>query len=311
MDARLAAVIQQASNEAPQFGASLFPATVPGRVLHIDADYLAYYASGNDECEPGRARQNAFDRIEQTRLRCGAESVVAHLSASGCTKAHRFIIATVKAYQGQRNASRKPKNWAYLREVLETYEGPKFKTKVWVTREADDGIAYCAHQGNAVISTRDKDMRMLPGLHINWMDYTLTEVPPGAYDVIGVDGLQYGAKWYWLQLLQGDTADNIPGLPRLFGQTCGDKRAEKYLAGTTGIEDAYDRVQAAYEDHYGALWADALIEQAGLLWLRTDAQASLRNIEEAFPIDSRISAAVDRLEERVTTRLNELKQITG
>jgi DNA polymerase-1 len=143
------------------------------------------------------------------------------------------------------------------------------------------------------------------------MDYTLTEVPPGAYDVIGVDGLQYGAKWYWLQLLQGDTADNIPGLPRLFGQTCGDKRAEKYLAGTTGIEDAYDRVQAAYEDHYGALWADALIEQAGLLWLRTDAQASLRNIEEAFPIDSRISAAVDRLEERVTTRLNELKQITG
>jgi DNA polymerase-1 len=311
MNSALAAVIEQAAQEAPQFGASLFPATVPGRVLHLDADYLAYYASGNDECEPGRARQNAFDRIEQTRLRCGAESVVAHLSASGCTKAHRFIIATVKAYQGQRNASRKPKNWAYLREVLETYEGPKFKPKVWVTREADDGIAYCAHQGSAVISTRDKDMRMLPGLHINWMDYTLTEVPPGAYDVIGVDGLQYGAKWFYLQLLQGDTADNIPGLPKLFGKLCGDKTAEKYLAGTTCIEDAYDRVQAAYEDHYGAPWADALIEQAGLLWLRTDAQASLRNIAEAFPKHHPIDDAIYRLEERVTKRLNELKQITG
>ncbi|APF88781.1 phosphodiesterase [Ralstonia solanacearum] len=234
-----------------------------------------------------------------------------HLSASGCTKAHRYLIATVKAYQGQRNASRKPKNWAYLREVLEHYEGPRFKPKVWVTREADDGIAYCAHLQHIAISTRDKDMRMLPGLHVNWMTYQLTEVPPGAWNVIGEDGDQYGLKWFYLQLLQGDNADNIPGVPKLFGNACGDARAAKFLADAHNRDDAYDRVQAAYADFYGDKWPDALIEQAGLLWLRTDAQASLANIAAAFPSDQRLAAALDRLIERVTQGLNDLAKIKG
>lgn len=307
----LRAKIAQAAEEAPQFGAGVFPPQVPGRVLHLDGDYLAYFASGNDDCEPGRARQNAFDRIEMTRLRSGCESVRLHLSSSGCTKAHRFLIATVKPYQGQRNASRKPKNWAYLREVLESYEGPKFTPKVWVTREADDGIAFCSHQEKIVISTRDKDMRMLPGIHINWMDWTLTEVEPGAWEVIGADGEVYGLKWFYLQLLQGDTADHIPGIPKLFGKSCADKTAAKYLATALDRDEAYDRVQAAYQDFYGDGWADALVEQAGLLWLRTDAQASIANIAAPFPSHKPLEAAIERLEARVTRSLNELRKITG
>ncbi len=311
MNAALLAKIVQAAEQTPQVGHGVFPAVVPGRVLHLDGDYLAYFAAGNDDTERGLARRNAFDRIEQTRLRCGAESVTLHLSASGCTKAHRYLIATVKPYQGQRNAARKPKNWAYLREVLEHYEGTRFKPKVWVTREADDGMAYCAYLQHIAISTRDKDMRMLPGLHVNWMTYQLTEVPPGAWDVIGEDGDQYGLKWFYLQLLQGDNADNIPGVPRLFGSTCGDARAAKFLATAHDRDEAYDRVQAAYADFYRDLWPDALIEQAGLLWLRTDAQASLANIAEAFPTDPRLSAALDRLTERVTQGLNDLAKIKG
>jgi DNA polymerase-1 len=151
---------------------------------------------------------------------------------------------------------------------------------------------------------------MLPGVHINWMDFTVTEVPPGAYDVMGVDGLQYGSKWFFLQLLQGDTADNIPGLPKLFGQQCGEARAVKYLAGTTDAAQAQDRVEAAYQDHYGSAWVDALIEQAALLWLRTDAQATIRNVAEAFPEPKReLLAGIDRLESRVTKELNALKKI--
>ena len=310
MNPALLAKIAQAAAEKPQVGPGVFPAVVPGRVLHLDGDYLAYFASGNDDTEPGQARRNAFDRIVLTRMRCGAESVTLHLSASGCTKAHRYLIATVKPYQGQRNAARKPKNWAYLREVLEHYEGPRFKPKVWVTREADDGMAYCAYLQHIAISTRDKDMRMLPGLHVNWMTYQLTEVPPGAWDVIGEDGDQYGLKWFYLQLLQGDTADNISGVPRLFGSTCGDARAAKYLATAPDRDEAYDRVQAAYAEFYKEAWPDALIEQAGLLWLRTDAQASLANIAEAFPKDPRLSSALDRLTERVTKGLTELAKIT-
>jgi DNA polymerase-1 len=276
-------------------------------VLHFDGDYAAYYCAGNDECEPGQARHNAFGRIETTRLLTGSESVVVHLSAPGCTKANRYLIATVKAYQGQRSG-RKPKNWEYLREVLEHYEGPKFRPKVWVTREADDGVAYCAAINDIAISTRDKDFRMLPGLHINWMTWERTEVPRGAYDVAGTDGLQYGLKWFYLQLLQGDTADNIPGLPKLFGKQCGEATARAYLNETASREDAYDLVQTAYADFYGTVWADALVEQAALLWLRTDAQASIANVSEAFPDCPHIKRALERLEARVTTELNVISQ---
>jgi DNA polymerase-1 len=144
------------------------------------------------------------------------------------------------------------------------------------------------------------------------MDFTVTEVPPGAYDVMGVDGLQYGSKWFFLQLLQGDTADNIPGLPKLFGQQCGEARAVKYLAPATDAEQAQDRVMAAYAEHYGAPWSDYLVEQAALLWLRTDAQATIRNVAEAFPDKHHtINDALLRLEARVTKELNELKQITS
>lgn len=306
MNEALRAKIAQVASDAPQFGPGTFPALEPGLVLHLDGDYAAYYCAGNDDMEPGRARRNAMDRIESTRVRTGSESVVVHLSHAQCTKAHRFLIATVKAYQGQRTG-RKPKNWAYLREVLEHYEGPAFRPKVWTTREADDGMAYSAKLKRIAISTRDKDMRMLPGLHINWTDWTLTEVPRDAFDVIGTDGLQYGLKWFYLQMLQGDGADYIPGLPKLFGKQCGDARAEKYLAGTVSKDDAYDRVQTAYAAHYGTTWADALVEQAALLWLRTDAQASIGNTAEAFPDCPHIKRALERLEARVTQELNDLQ----
>ncbi|WP_230944982.1 phosphodiesterase [Burkholderia vietnamiensis] len=303
----LRAKIAAAAADNPQFGPGSFPAVTPGLVLHLDGDYMAYYCAGNDDCEPGRARRNALDRIEQTRRLTGSESVVVHLSHAACTKAHRYVIATVKAYQGQRTG-RKPKNWAYLRDVLEHYEGPIFKPKLWMTREADDGIAYCANQARVAISTRDKDMRMLPGLHINWMTYELTEVKPGEFSVIGSDGLQYGRKWFYLQLLQGDTADNIPGLPKLFGKQCGEATAGTYLRTAQDGESAYDFVQTAYADFYGSGWADALVEQAALLWLRTDAQASIANVAEGFPDCPHIKRALERLEARVTQELNAISQ---
>lgn len=303
----LRAKIAAAAATSPQFGPGVFPAVEPGLVLHMDGDYMAYYCAGNDDCEPGRARRNAMDRIEQTRRLTGSASVVLHLSSAACTKANRYFIATVKVYQGQRTG-RKPKNWEYLRGVLEHYEGQHFKPKLWMTREADDGMAYCANQSRVAISTRDKDMRMLPGLHINWMTYELTEVPKGAYDITGSDGLQYGRKWFYLQLLHGDTADNIPGLPKLFGKQCGEATAKRYLGKAASAEDAYDHIQTAYADFYGSQWPDALAEQAALLWLRTDAQASIANVAEAFPDCPHIKRALERLEARVTQEINELSK---
>ncbi len=74
---------------------------------------------------------------------------------------------------------------------------------------------------NVVIYTQDKDMRMLPGRHLDWVSHRLHTVSyscamDGPVEVLDsvFSEKQYGPKWFWLQMLHGDTADNIPGLPR-------------------------------------------------------------------------------------------------
>lgn len=315
--------IAQAAEATPQ--AVVNVAMVPGLVLHVDGDYLAYYASGNDDTTPGEARLNAFAIIEGYRAAVGAEKVVVHNTGRGCHKGERFLIATVKPYQGQRDSGRKPKNHAYLQQVLMEYEGSAFLSKTWATREADDGIGACAHfaigkpPGYVGIATRDKDLRMLPGYHVNWMTRQVTVVPPGAYDVVGADGKQYGLKFFWLQMLQGDTADNCPGLQQVrisnpdgtfkTFKKIGEKGAEAMLAGTKTSDEAGRIVLKAYLEGYSGireLAMDRFCEQAALMWMRCDRTGSFTDFayhaghsKISTIFDEEVWAAVKRLEDRV------------
>jgi hypothetical protein len=145
-----------------------FPEVVQGRVLHVDGDYLAVYCAGKDDCERKRARQNVLGRIETTRLLSGSEKVVVHLSSTAT-----LTSRDAKRYHRDRNG-RRPKNWEYLREVLEGYEGPKFWSKLWPAGGVAEGITYCSSVADIAICTRNKDLSVLPGLHINWTTLELT-----------------------------------------------------------------------------------------------------------------------------------------
>lgn len=309
---------------------------VPGLTVHIDGDYLAYHASGNDDCTPGQARQNALDRISYFRSRIGAEHVVMHNTAKGCHKGERYLIATVKPYQGQRDGGRKPKNHAYLQDWLQGYEGPAFRAKNWTSREADDGIGACSHHaigtatGYAGIATADKDMRMLPGVHINWKSGQVTRVNPGDYDVRGEDGKQYGLKFFFLQMLMGDTADNCPGLEQYRHNNpdgtlkafkrCGEKTAEQLLARCTKTAHASVAVINYYIAGYNSSLEFALdryCEQAALMWMRLGNDAAVADfarhmghsrINHCF--DNAVWAAVERLETRVQLARKSLNSLT-
>jgi len=295
---------------------------VPGRVAHIDGDYLCYYASGNDECEPGTARAIALDFVQKTLDRTGSNKVIMHLTASNCHKGERYLAATVKKYQEQRSGSRRPKNWAYLREWSEGYTGDAFTTKVWASREADDGIAACARfavkSGRLdAIVTADKDMRMLPGVHLCWKDHDiLTTVPDNTWSIFGRDGKLYGDKWFWLQMLHGDTADNIPGLEFVFTggdgtgkplkqSKVGPKTAEQLLGGVEDNVHAYRIVSESYWRSYRGQadekGYDRFCEQACLLWLRQDNKAEVTSFAQkwGYLFDEKMWAAVARLDTRV------------
>jgi len=258
---------------------------VPNRLLHVDGDFLAYWVGVIDD--PGTGRAVAVNKIVKSLQLSRSERAVVHMTDEASSKADRRIIAEVLPYQANRKGGSKPVNWQAMRDFLNNIQHEQIAAKNWSTREADDGMAWAAYRKSDacpdVIMSKDKDMRMLPGLHLNWDTFELTTVPFGAYDVVGNDGKQYGLKWFWLQMLHGDKADNIPGLPKYINAKgkpalCGEATAGKLLDDARDSGAARDIVAQHYENYYGDEWRLRMVEQALLLWLRTDRAASVYNV---------------------------------
>jgi DNA polymerase-1 len=152
---------------------------------------------------------------------------------------------------------------------------------------------------------------------------------PGDYEVIGEDGKMYGLKWFWMQMLMGDTADNCPGLEQYLEDTpkgsrfkkMGEKTAEKFLAGCPDNDSAAKRViqlyQGGYCEAHPNLWADRFVEQAALLWMRCDNTAEVDDfathkghscISKVFTPE--IYAACSRLKERVTLARKQINELS-
>lgn len=307
------AAVAEAAKQPVIQSNTLIPETVPGRVFHLDGDYLAYFAAGHDDTPPGIAVRIAAQRIENYRIMSGSEVVNVHLTASASDKGERGLISTVQPYQANRTGAKRPKNWDALREYLETSNRVAFERTIWTDREADDGMALASRSTSdpvryVVVGTRDKDMRMFAGTHMDWMTYTTVAVPPGAYDVVcPLTGLQYGHKFFWMQMLMGDNADHIPGLPKLYGNNVGPARAAEYLAKTRNNSEAFKLVREAYRAHYSETWDDRMAEQAALLWMRDTTEPDITGFLAVCPV---INAA-QRLKERVSKQRAEIDKLNA
>lgn len=285
---------------------SVVPPVRPGSTLHIDADYMAYFAAGGEDMAVNICRMIVRDRAEKMRVMAGCEKVLFQLSDPRSTKGDRYFISATQPYQGQRLSGHKPGNWRATRDYIESGEhGIPMKT--WMTREADDGAAYCCEtrsNGNDAVASKDKDWRMFAGYHLDWDTFQLTHVPVGAFHVVGANKLDYGHYWFWYQMLVGDTADHIPGITG-----CGKGRAPLVLADATDNASAFDAVRDVYERRKRKAWADYMVEQAALLWMRTDRDASITDFLKVFPHNDDIIAAAERLTHRVAIEKAELEKI--
>lgn len=263
---KFAAAIAAAAESQPQAR----PDKVAGRTLLVDGDGLAYYCAGNDETTSGQARRNLELKIESARVAAGADDVSILVTSSASHKGHRYAISRVKQYQGKRSHSRRPKNWQFMRELIE--RDPR--STVTDTLEADDLFhinSVRLGDENVAILTQDKDLRMVPGWHLNWDSHSLVRVHPETWE-IEVDGKVFGRKWFWLQMLHGDSTDNVPGLPKATfdgkQKLCGEVTAQTILSGCRSEFEARVAVYSQYEAYYGAGWEVTLLEQACLLWMR-------------------------------------------
>jgi hypothetical protein len=280
-----ASAIAKAAQAAPMSAVPI----VPNRVLLVDGDGLAYYCAGNDETGAGEARDRLVTKVRNAASLVGAERIVVLLTKSGSHKGHRYAIARVKPYQGQRSSAKRPANWGMLRDFMLSADFP-FQIDATAVAEADDLFGwYCYNQpDNVVLLTQDKDMRMLPGLHLDWVTnrqhkvtYTLRQDRDNlrmfniSVDNSEFNEKQYGPRWFWLQMLHGDTADNIPGLPKYQDtggklKPVGEVTAGKLIAGETDLPAI---VATCYRSYYGERWLVEMLEQACLLWMRRNPEA--------------------------------------
>lgn len=284
LPAHLQALVSAAAEASPHGNGEI--KRVEGRLLLVDGDGLCYYCAGKDgEVSAGEARAKLIAKIRSARDACGADKVIIVTTASGSHKGYRYAVARVKPYQGQRTDNRRPDNWRPLREYLEAGQIADGMTVEFTSiAEADDLFSrYALSHPDCVIYTQDKDMRMIPGWHLDWLTNLMHRVT-GEFNQFHNEK-RWGRGWFWAQVLQGDTADNIPGLPfytndevlksgakkgQIKQHACGEVGAKRILGNLSSDVQCCTHIGAAYQSCYGDRWLVELLEQGILLWMRND-----------------------------------------
>lgn len=166
-----------------------------------------------------------------------------HIYLTGNTN-FRNDIAKTAPYKGQRKQERPDHLNTVRKHLVDNYH-----TTVSEGEEADDLIAIEATRvgEGAIIASIDKDFLQVPCKHFNFTK--------GSWATVTEEG---GLKFFYTQVLTGDTVDNIKGVPGI-----GPKKAEKILEWATTEQELYKACLDAYEGN-----VELLLENARLLWLR-------------------------------------------
>lgn len=192
----------------------------------------------------------------------------------------RKEIAKTKEYKGQRKAE-KPFHFHNLRE----YMLANYDVIVAQGVEADDLISIeltkAGDKLDVICCTRDKDLRMVPGMHYGWPcgaqpqygPKRVTELGELFYDEEKNKLTGNGFLFFCAQMIIGDKVDNIPGLPG-----SGDKKAWELLQDAVDSVTALACVRGAYIDKLGGEYEEFFNEQYQLLWM-------LRKLPEGLDYD--------------------------
>ena len=219
-----------------------------GKAL-IDGDVFAYRAAFATQGGSETDARVKIDNLLQNSIEFVCDWLYdsadyeIYLTCSGYQ--FRHDIAKSHVYKGNRKGKPKPTHLSYIRDYMTS----DWKAITSVEQEADDCLAIQATEldYDCTIVSVDKDMLQVPCWHYNPVKGSMVRVEPFE-----------GTKFFYTQILTGDSADNIHGLHKV-----GPKKAEKILDGTATEEELWEAVVKAYEGD-----VDRVLENARLLWLR-------------------------------------------
>jgi hypothetical protein len=256
----------------------------------IDGDILVYevaFAGQYKEEDSDEVLLHSFDYVadildEKIRQICDAvwatEEPIIYLTGS---TNFRNDIAVTKPYKGNRKKE-KPFHYKNLR----AYMHHKYNVVMTEGIEADD--AMCIEQTkrisklDTVICSRDKDLRICEGMHFGWETGVSPQFGPTRVSYLGElrfdirekadkngDMVEYvhavkgeGLKFFYAQLIMGDSTDNIPGLPK-----GGVTTVKAVLESCETEEELFKEVKQLYERRFGDAWEVNMLEQGRLLWM--------------------------------------------
>lgn len=298
---------------------------VPMRVAHIDADFLAYQMAAVDTPDnPVKLEDMADNMIgiaDTMRQYCKAQFASLEFTHPRSNKGGRSDIALLKEYQVSRKFRERPRKLNKLKFYMNQFclhhtprdddNNPIIRVNLWSNCEADDALAMWNYRAcrrgsqnydangrytgtgrtQSVLVSKDKDLLMVPGLHVDWMTGEEFDVSGYGHVYLDRSGKQpklagCGTAMLWAQMLRGDPVDDVQGLPLgphvstgRWGKV-GPAFAVSVLEGCTTNSEAYCRVRDLYKE-YGKLygftdyrdqspvtWQEAFASEMSLLWMR-------------------------------------------
>lgn len=225
----------------------------------LDGDIIAYRAAVgmqtrhvwgdgvvSTDVGPQQAAQAALQTVEAWTALAGCKDALVAFTGK-----HNFRKRILPTYKANRSGNVKPLAFPHVVTVIEA----AFETRLIHGLEADDVLGILATRdaySDAIVVSLDKDLRTIPGRHLN----PLKETKPVLRSVYAAD-----AQWL-LQTLMGDTSDGYTGIPKV-----GPKKAEAFLGGDVRTiaarkqlgHELWPLVVAAYVKHK-LTEADALVQ---------------------------------------------------
>lgn len=228
----------------------------------VDGDIILYavaFAAKDDPTE--YALKSTRSAVEQVMYDVGADSISLYLTGSGNYRID--LGCETYPYKGNRK-SEKPEHFAEIRRfMIENLGAIEI-----IGEEADDALGYHACEQGHGIATIDKDLDGVPGLHYNWRKKEMYYVSPEDAD-----------RFFYKQLLTGDSTDNIPGLYKRLGKRV-TKKIYETLDNLDTPTEMYDFVRATYSDAFDEVGMlldereeildDWLLRQGRQLWIRRE-----------------------------------------
>lgn len=222
----------------------------------LDGDIILYsvgFASQDDPVE--FALKSVRTACSNIMYDLGASRLHIYLTGAG-----NYRETIVDDYKANRRDVDKPIHYKAIKEYMIDTLGAILITG----EEADDAMGYGATLHGHGIATLDKDLDGVPGLHYNWKKRSVYYVSPEDAD-----------RFFYTQLITGDSTDNIPGLFKRTGVKAMAKTKEpiEYM---DDPKEMYAYVKQVYVDAVAKKGMSSddtditrwLLTQGRLLWIR-------------------------------------------